>query len=114
MAHSGAETFATYSERLFVHERNLFPPQLFMSPAMTVAHSECSICASAYGECSHVAGRAYNGEFCARIIAEITKLEEVSLVTEPKDKRRRVLAVSDRDGVKRDALTWRPSEEQPT
>jgi hypothetical protein len=55
-AHSGAEGFATYSEHLFVHEENLFPPQVFMSPAMTVAHSECSICSSPYGECVHVAG----------------------------------------------------------
>jgi hypothetical protein len=63
MAHRGAERFSTYGERLFVHEENLFPPQLFMSPGMTVGYSECSICSSAYGECVHVAGRAYDGEF---------------------------------------------------
>jgi hypothetical protein len=110
MAHRGARAFATYSERLFAHERNLFPPQMFLSPAMTVGYSECSICESPYGECVHVAGRAYNGEFCARIITEITKFDEVSLVTNPKDKRRRVFAMTDDDGVKRDTLTWRPCD----
>jgi hypothetical protein len=65
MAHHGAASFAAYSERLLAHEANLFPPQLFLSPAMTVAHSECSICTTAYGDCIHVAGRAYNGEHCA-------------------------------------------------
>jgi hypothetical protein len=113
MAHRGAEGFPTYSEKLFVHEENLFPPQLFMSPAMTVAHSECSICSSAYGECVHVAGRAYNGEFCARVITEVSEIEEISLVTHPKDKRRRVEAMTDEEGVKRNLLTWRPITENP-
>jgi len=45
-AHEGAEQFASYSEHLFVHEENLFPPQLFLSPAMTVGYSECFICST--------------------------------------------------------------------
>jgi hypothetical protein len=40
-------------------------------------------------------------------------IEEVSIVTDPKDKRRRIVAISDDDGIKRDYLTWRPVEEGP-
>lgn len=111
-AHPGASGFEPYSERLLLHERNLFPPQLFLSPGMTVGYSECSICSSPYGECVHVAGRAYMGEFCARVITEVSRLEEVSLVEHPKDKRRRIIAITDEDGVKRDFLTWRPEDEE--
>jgi hypothetical protein len=45
------------------------------------------------------------------VITEITEIEEVSFVTHPKDKRRRVLSITDDDGVRRDLLTWRPVED---
>lgn len=99
-----------YVDHLALHEENLFPPQHFLSPAMTVGYSECSICASAYGECKHVAGRAYMGELCARVISEVTEVREISLVKEPKDKRRRIISITDDDGVTRDFLSWKRVE----
>ena len=84
MAHQGAVSAEQHLAQLHAHEDNLFPPQMFLSPAMVVAHSHCSICGSPYGECIHVAGRAYAGEFCARVITEVAKIDEVSVVTDPR------------------------------
>jgi hypothetical protein len=106
MAH-GAVAAERHLLQLLAHEENLFPPQIFLSLGMVVAHSQCSICESRYGECTHVAGRAYAGEFCTRVITEVAQLDEVSVVMDPKDKRRRVTAIGI-DGVQRDYLTWRP------
>ena len=47
------------------------------------------------------------------VITEVARIEEVSIVTDPKDKRRRIVAISDDDGIKRDYLTWRPVEDGP-
>lgn len=107
MAHGGAVAADRHLLQLLAHEENLFPPQVFLSPGMVVAHSHCSICESRYGECTHVAGRAYAGEFCTRVITEVSQFDEVSVVMDPKDKRRRVTAIGI-DGVQRDFLTWRP------
>jgi len=109
-AHSIADPFEPYSERLHAMEEILFPPQLFLSPGIVVGHSECSLCREEYGECGHIAGRAYMGEFCTRVIHEAERVDEISVVEQPADKRRRVFAVANSDGVKRDPLTWREVE----
>jgi hypothetical protein len=96
-----------YVDMLLVHEQNLFPRQVFISPRMVVGRSQCTVCGSAYGECVHVAGRAYMGEFCARSITEVDRIEEISVVGDPADKRRRVVSVKADDGAHRDFLTWR-------
>ena len=106
-AHEVVSDLEEYAERLLLHEGNLFPPQLFLSPTMTVGYSECSICSTPYGDCGHIAGKAYMGEFCTRTITEVTEVSEISLVWEPKDKRRRIISVSDDEGRKRDFLSWR-------
>ena len=97
-----------YVDVLLVHEQNLFPRQVFMSPSMLIGRSQCTVCGSPYGECVHVAGRAYMGEFCVRHITEVDRIEEISVVGDPADKRRRVESVKADDGVHRDYLTWRP------
>lgn len=95
-AHPVAQHIGEYVKRLNVLEHILFPPQVFVSPGMIIGDAECSICHSRYGECEHVKGRAYMGEFCGRILKDIT-FTEVSMVDEPVDKRCRVLSFS-RDG----------------
>jgi hypothetical protein len=97
-----------YVDVLLVHEQNLFPRQVFLSPSMLIGRSQCTICGSPYGECVHVAGRAYMGEFCVRYITEVDRIEEISVVGDPADKRRRVESVKADDGAHRDYLTWRP------
>ncbi len=106
--------FEEYSERLYTHEQNLFPPQIFVSPAMTVGCSVCSICEAAYGECHHVAGLPYMGEFCTRVISEVTEVTEISIVDHPKDKRRRMLFASGPNGSSRDLMTGRVTTTEST
>ena len=53
-----------------------------MSPGGEVIGARCSICDAEYGDCDHIRGRPYMGEFCRRIIYRM-KLTEVSVVDEP-------------------------------
>jgi len=105
-AHEVARHLGGYIERLYAVEQLLFPPQVFFSPSIVIEHSKCSICGREYGECDHVAGRAYMGEMCVRIITDIKEVREVSLVNEPANKHARILQITD-DGMTRDFLTWR-------
>jgi hypothetical protein len=95
----------SHAERLLAIEKLIFPPQAFMSVGILVESKECSICGGEYGECSHVVGRPYMGEFCHTIISK-AKLEEVSLVNEPANKHCRVTHFSEKGG-RRNKMTWR-------
>ncbi len=106
-AHSVANHLDGYVNHLHLLEHILFPPLAFFSPGMVIGKSRCSICGQEYGECDHIVGKAYMGEMCIRIIEEVKELKEVSLVTEPANKRARVSRITDEDGILRDALTWR-------
>ena len=104
-AHTSVAQYAAYSEHFRELEEVLFPRQLFMSPGMIIERTDCSICRADYEDCEHIAGRAYMGEFCARILYP-DSLEELSIVEVPRDKRARVMMISDgRDN--RDVMTWR-------
>ena len=59
----------------------------------------------------HVAGRAYMGRFCARVISDVEPYE-ISLVDDPADKRARIVAISDGEET-RDFLSWRATPGSP-
>jgi len=107
MAHDTLRTsqLEGYQRKLYTLEQLLFPRQVFMSIGGTVKTSTCSLCNADYGSCGHIAGRAYAGRFCARVIEQID-LAEVSLVETPANRRARVRTFSD-SGVMRNALTLR-------
>lgn len=107
-AHSVANHLEGYINHLHTLEVVLFPPQGFFSPGMIVEKSKCSICGKEYGECDHIVGKPYMGEMCSRIIEEVKELQEISLVTEPANKRARIISITDEDGISRDIMTWRP------
>lgn len=107
-AHPSMSYDADRVERLHDIEHVVFPPQLYSSIGGVVTKTECSICGKEYGECDHVVGRAYMGEFCCRIIRKMD-LKEVSLVEEPEDKLCRIASFQD-GAVVRDYLTLRPVE----
>ena len=86
-------------------ETVMFPPQRFMSPAFIARKTHCSICKKPYEECQHLKGKAYNGEFCAEVI-EKADLREISVVTDPANKRARVTAFGN-GNVKRNTMTLR-------
>ena len=80
MAHHGAVSAEQHLAQLHAHEDNLFPPQMFLSPAMGCRAQSLLHLREPYGECIQVAGRAYAGEFCTRVITEVAKIDEVSVV----------------------------------
>jgi hypothetical protein len=94
-----------YTEKLYLLEKLLFPPQMFLSQGLIIKESKCSICGKEYGECEHIIGKAYMGQMCNRIITK-AELKEVSVVKEPANKHARVLTVTD-NGVTRDFMTWK-------
>jgi len=104
-AHPVGEQFEGLADELHAYERLLFPKQIFMSTGWLIMTSHCSICSSPYGECEHIGGRAYMGQFCARVITE-AQPQEVSIVETPEDKQCRVLTIGE-GGVTRDVLSWR-------
>jgi hypothetical protein len=98
------DTLENYIRRLYAIEQIVFPPQIYSSFGGTIAHRECSICGSSYEACPHIKGRAYMGEPCYTILKEID-LVEVSVVTDPANKRARVTHFSD-GGKMRNKMTW--------
>lgn len=85
-------------ERSLLLQEVLFPTVHFVSPGSKVRRSTCSICGSIYGECDHLPGQPYFGEFCVRLIEEADLLE-VSSVEQPASKLNRVVEISDEDGT---------------
>ena len=84
----------------------VFPPQAFFSVGVSIKSSECSICESPYGDCEHMAGEVYSGTMCARKVTS-ADVREVSLVSDPVDRRCRVTSFTDDEGNTRDKMTWR-------
>lgn len=66
--------------------QKLYPYTYFMSPSFVIAETKCSICGevrSLRGGCDHVIGDLYWGEMCYRIITDIERIPEISLVEDP-------------------------------
>lgn len=99
-----------YQNRLLLMEKILFPPQIFMSVGFITKESHCSLCRDSYEKCIHIKGRAYMGEMCMEVLTECTKLEEVSIVDNPADKRCRATSYNE-NGITVDAMTLREISE---
>jgi hypothetical protein len=97
-------------QKLLVIERVVYPPQIFNSIGGIAKRRECSICGGDYDSCPHIRGRAYMGKLCHTIVQEL-RLDEVSIVDEPADKRCRITHFSD-SGKRRNKMTWRLEEEE--
>jgi len=106
--HEIAQQFAEHEERLSTIENIIFPHQSFVSTGGTVRKSVCSVCGQDYEDCDHTKGKAYMGRVCVREITE-TDLTEISLVSNPADKRCRIMSITD-EGKQRDIMTWRVVE----
>jgi hypothetical protein len=103
-------------QKLLIIERFVFPPQMFASIGGTVDRRDCSICGGNYEACGHIKGRAYMGQLCHTLIV-VADLKEVSMVTNPADKRCRLTHFS-AQGKMRNKMTWRledrPDHASPT
>lgn len=68
--------------------QDLFPYEVFFSPAYVIRGSKCSICGQPIrlrSDCGHRRGEIYNGEMCSRIITA-TEVLELSIVRNPVQK----------------------------
>lgn len=68
---------------------SLYPYKLFASSGLIVSESECSICKQPMNgaKCTHIKGQLYWGELAVEIITRVSKVDEVSIVENPADKR---------------------------
>lgn len=104
-AHPGFSHNQEHVTRLEDIEKLIFPPQVFVSAGLIVNTQDCSICGSEYGECNHLAGRPYMGQFCAIVARDITG-NHVAVVETPADKRCRVITFTTAQGT-RNRMTWK-------
>jgi len=86
-------------QHMLLSYETLYPFNLFISAGYIVEKSHCSICgASMLGLCCpHVKGKLYWGKMAQEVIDKVKKIEEVSIVENPDDKRC-VLELSDKNG----------------
>jgi hypothetical protein len=104
-ADSGFSHLEARAVRLVNIERVVFPDQVFLSVGLVVRHQECSICGAEYGECPHLVGMPYMGEFCRCILRDIAA-DHVAIVKEPANKQCRIVYFNAQGG-KRNRMTWR-------
>ena len=79
----------SHVERQCGELEKLYPYRVFMSVGMVKEEAECSICGKLIDsfDCKHIAGELYRGRQAYGIVKHIKKIEEISLVTNPADKR---------------------------
>ena len=104
-AHNGFSHLDPHLQTLDAIEHLVFPPQVFMSVGMIVGSQICSICGSEYEDCEHIKGRPYMGRFCTVTLIP-AKIDHVSIVEDPANKRCRALKFSV-NGGDRNRMTWR-------
>ncbi len=78
-----------YLTRQLLAIEKAYPYKLFASCGFILEGFECSICAQDIDgdECPHIKGNIYAGEMAVAIAGKIKKLDHVSLVEKPKNKR---------------------------
>lgn len=59
-----------------------------------------------YKECRHVFGRPYMGQLCLKS-GTIKEVLGVTVVSDPVDRRRRILGMGKKENEMRDVMTWR-------
>lgn len=78
-----------FFETQLVELEKTYPYNVFFSIGATVERFECSLCGrdiDSY-ECPHMRGQLYKGQMAHAIARNIVKMNEVSMVTRPQDKR---------------------------
>jgi SEC-C motif len=78
-----------FLEEQLINLERAYPYSLFFSIGVIASRIECSLCGKDIDslECSHRRGHLYGGRMAVGIIRECTRLDHVSMVTNPEDKR---------------------------
>lgn len=81
--------FLAFIENQVVELEKLYPYDVFFSVGMTVDLFECSVCGKDMDsfDCPHLRGELHRGNIAYGIAKKITKLDHVSMVLHPEDKR---------------------------
>lgn len=103
-AHKGFSNCEQRLEKLKLLEKELFPPQSFMSAGFISDRLDCSICGERYSKCEHLRGRPYMGQFC-EINHRNPRGDHASFVKVPADKRCRIVSFKTKEGH-RDKISW--------
>ena len=103
--------FDGYSNKLLFIEMTIFPKPMFMSPAMIIESTLCSICNKNYDECDHIVGKAYMGRLCYQIVNKIKEMKGLAIVEQPANKHARITNFTE-NGITRDIFTWKEIKEK--
>lgn len=78
-----------YFEKQLTDLEKLYPYKIFFSIGAVVESFECSICGADIDslDCPHIMGDLYYGKMACAMATKLTKLDHVSMVKTPKDKR---------------------------
>ncbi len=106
--------YRVHADRLRKAEELLFPRPIFQSCGIVYRAGNCTICGQRFDSCEHEEGRVYLGRLCREVDRRDVRLNEISLVPEPRDKRCRVVAWEDDEGVYRDYFTWEEIRDENT
>lgn len=105
MAHAGIEE---YARRLDMVEQTAFPRLAFASTGFEHDTGRCSICNKRFDKCEHEEGLIYSGQVCAEVDFKNSKLDHISIVDSPRDKRCYVRSFEEGDGTLIDTMTRLP------
>lgn len=101
-----------YQQKLKTIEEVCFPGfPLFNSWGAKTKGGKCTICKECYETCEHLEGLIYTGRLCVIVGYEVLEADHSSLVTNPRDRRCIINKISSNDGVMRDYITWRLTDE---
>lgn len=92
-------------KRMDLLESVLFPRQSFVSPGIRYKSGDCNICGERFDRCEHEEDVVYGGLLCREINRRGFQGYEVSFVDSPKDRRCRVTAIEDDEGMMVDTMT---------
>lgn len=105
--------YGFHAQRLEMAEKLLFPRPVFQSCGFVYRPGECTICKSRFDLCDHEEGNVYAGVLCREVNRRDLKLDHISIVPEPRDKRCRVVALDDDHGIFHDYFTGEEVTHEP-
>jgi hypothetical protein len=101
-----------YARKLDQLEQLAFPRLVFFSGGFEHSGGRCSICGASFEDCPHREGKVYCGQVCAEVDFSSMRIDHVSFVESPRDKRCYAFAIQDEDGTWRDIMTLAPTEDE--
>lgn len=100
------ESIQQFQTHLKAAEKSLFPNwKFYTSSSFTETIGKCSICAQIFTECNHLENEIYMGSLCIRVDRKMIKMDHVSFVENPRDRRCIITTKSDDDKNNIDRFT---------